>query len=41
MESLTVAKQLPDKRYKSNNINRDVEYTFLWHIILILNKEGF
>lgn len=28
MESLTVAKQPPDKRYKPNNINRDVEYTF-------------
>ena len=28
MESLTVAKQPPDKRYKLNNINRDVEYTF-------------
>ena len=28
MESLTVAKQPSDKRYKPNNINRDVEYTF-------------
>ena len=29
MESLTVAKQPPDKRYKPTNINRDVvEYTF-------------
>jgi len=27
MESLTVAEQLPDKRYKPENINRDVEYT--------------